>query len=115
MHSAPNPIGYVLLALLPIVELATSYDPLIEFWTYGPHSYAAEFGAVFSSLFNGYVIAILCFAGVLNAFALESVSTRKKLDLLILSCTATVAVSIVAWFMRMGAIADDYLEIFPAV
>lgn len=113
--SATNPTAYLLLALLPVIGITNTYDPLVAFFVDGVHTYNEEFGMVFGSVFNVYVIALLFLVLVLSWLLGERLSTRRKLDLLILSSTALVAVSIVVWFFQMDAIADDYVAIFPAL
>ena len=113
--SATNPTAYLLLALLPVIGITNTYDPLVAFFVDGVHTYNEEFGMVFGSVFNVYVIALLFLVLVLSWLLGERLSTWRKLDLLILSSTALVAVSIVVWFFQMDAIADDYVAIFPAL
>ena len=113
--SATNPTAYLLLALLPVIGITNTYDPLVAFFVDGPHTYNEEFGMVFSSVFNVYVITLLFLLLAFNWLLGERFSTRRKLDALILSSTALVAVSIVVWFFQMDAITDDYVAIFPAL
>ena len=113
--SDTNPVAYLLLALLPVIGITNTYDPLVAFFVDGPHTYNEEFGMVFSSVFDVYVIALLFLVLALNWLLGDRLSTRRKLDVLILSSTALVAVSIVVWFFQMDAIADDYVAIFPAL
>lgn len=114
-HSHVNPLGYVLLALLPVFGIATLEDPLLDFWIWGPHFYLQMFGPIFQSVFNNYVIVILFVIGLVSAVYGKQFSTRKKLDFLVAASTALVTVSIVLWFLNMSAITDDYIEIFPVL
>ena len=114
-NSDTNPVAYLLLALLPVVGIAATHDPFVSFFVDGPHGYNEEVGMVFGAVFNVYVIALLILVLAFNWLLGERFSTRRKLDVLILSSTALVAVSIVVWFFQMDAITDDYVAIFPAL
>ena len=114
-NSDTNPVAYLLLALLPVVGIAATYDPFVSFFVDGPHGYIEEVGMVFGAVFNIYVIALLFLVLAFNWLLGERFSTRRKLDVLILSSTALVAISVVVWFFQMDAITDDYVAIFPAL
>lgn len=114
-HSQINPIGYLLLALLPVIGISVDEAPRLDFWLHEPHSYIEFFWAVFSSAFNQYVIAILLIIGLIDAIFGRQFSPRKKLDLLIVVSTALVTISLVTWFLQMGAITADYVAIFPVL
>lgn len=115
-HAAVNPLTCMLLALLPVAGLGLSYgDPLLSLWEYGSHPHLSELSFIFNSVFSGYVIAVLFGFIAVHFFVAKKFSTRKKLDFLISSSTALVTISIVVWFLQMGAIIDDYVAIFPVI
>lgn len=114
-HCRTNPIGYVLLASLPVMGISVNETPRLDFWLHEPHRYIEFFWVVFDSLFNPYVIAILLFVGAIDAMFGRQLSPRKKLDLLIVASTALVTISLVVWFLQMGAITADYIAIFPVL
>lgn len=114
-HCRTNPIGYLMLALLPVIGISVNEAPRLDFWLHEPHWYIEFFWVVFNSLFTPYVIAILLFVGAIDAMFGRQLSPRKKLDLLIVASTALVTVSLVVWFLQMGAITADYIAIFPVL
>ena len=114
-HYRTNPIGYLMLALLPVIGISVNEAPRLEFLLHEPHWYIEVFWVVFNSLFNPYVIVILLFVGAIDAMFGRRLSPRKKLDLLIVASTALVAVSLVVWFLQMGEITADYVAIFPVL
>lgn len=114
-HCRTNPIGYVMLALLPVIGISANEAPRLEFWLHEPHGFIEVFWVVFTSLFNPYVVVILFFVGAIDAMFGTRLSPRKKLDLLIMASTALVAASLVVWFLQMGAITADYVAIFPVL
>lgn len=114
-HSSTNPIGYFLLALLPVLSMSSVAAPLLNFWLFEPHDFIEFFWVVFTSVFNQYVIVILLIAGFIDFIFGRRFSARKKLDLLIVSSTALVTISLVMWFLEMSAITADYVAIFPVL
>ena len=111
-----NPLGYLLLIFLPVIGLSHRFtDPALQIWLEGEHQLVWDGLFLFKSVFNTYAVGALVTVGVLIAFFGGQFSTRRKLDILITISTALVTVSIVFWFLSMGAITEDYVALFPVL